>query len=615
VPVISCDPWRVWSRLEPRPRQLELDGVLEARVQDALWMLTRQWQFGEFHGEDAGSAVMAMLARRLSPVVEVRVGSAKPEAYDPTVPLEARVERLPITFPAPLRAQIARHLMAVLSAALGASADLTAYRRAFVQAFPLRPAEADPDDEVAQARLRVAGLGGRVHDALAGRTFDGVAVAEWVRPGLADTDLPPDLATAAKGEETPLLEALQEFRGWFTRLYLQPTANAATGWAESRLEYDYEVTVAREQGAGLRLAGASTPSGRVDWYCFDVSGTTKLAGSAAPGTEVTSVIPGQVEFAGMPNQRWWQFEDAAVSLGHLRADTTDLAKILVTDFALLYGNNWLCVPYAQPVGTLAEITGIVVTDVFGRRTLVRAATGAAGDDWSRWDLFSLSHRVGGLTPLGQHLFLPPALPTENTGPVLEEAAFLRDEGANMVWAVETRIPDGLGGGRDGADVARRLAKQLAAALAAGTGTMGNGTAGTGTGTGTTGNGTAAEGLRYVLGTTVPENWIPFVPVHTGEDYHSIRLQRAWLPRPAPSGSRVRPVTEILRHHLSDDDTPTLPYYVNEEEVPRIGVRVRAAMQRARWTDGSTVVWHSRQALSGRGEGASGLRFDVLERPE
>ena len=30
-------------------------------------MLTRQWQFGEFHGEDAGSAVMATLAHRSLP--------------------------------------------------------------------------------------------------------------------------------------------------------------------------------------------------------------------------------------------------------------------------------------------------------------------------------------------------------------------------------------------------------------------------------------------------------------------------------------------------------------------------------------------------------------------
>jgi len=49
----------VWSRLEGRPRRVNFDRVLRAEVHDALWMLTRQWQFGEFKGEDTGSAIFA----------------------------------------------------------------------------------------------------------------------------------------------------------------------------------------------------------------------------------------------------------------------------------------------------------------------------------------------------------------------------------------------------------------------------------------------------------------------------------------------------------------------------------------------------------------------------
>ena len=47
----------VWNRLEGRPRTIEFDRALRAEVRDALWMLTRQWQLGEFRGEDAGSPV------------------------------------------------------------------------------------------------------------------------------------------------------------------------------------------------------------------------------------------------------------------------------------------------------------------------------------------------------------------------------------------------------------------------------------------------------------------------------------------------------------------------------------------------------------------------------
>src|SRR5262245_6090676 len=44
-----------WNRLEPRPRSTNIGPALSARVRDPLWMLTRQWQFGEFQGEDAAA--------------------------------------------------------------------------------------------------------------------------------------------------------------------------------------------------------------------------------------------------------------------------------------------------------------------------------------------------------------------------------------------------------------------------------------------------------------------------------------------------------------------------------------------------------------------------------
>ena len=57
----------VWNRLEGRPRTVEFDRALRAEVRDALWMLTRQWQLGEFRGDDAGSPVLAQLPPRDHP--------------------------------------------------------------------------------------------------------------------------------------------------------------------------------------------------------------------------------------------------------------------------------------------------------------------------------------------------------------------------------------------------------------------------------------------------------------------------------------------------------------------------------------------------------------------
>jgi hypothetical protein len=48
-----------WNRLEGRPRTADFERSLRAEIRDPLWMLCRQWQFGEFQGEDAGSASIA----------------------------------------------------------------------------------------------------------------------------------------------------------------------------------------------------------------------------------------------------------------------------------------------------------------------------------------------------------------------------------------------------------------------------------------------------------------------------------------------------------------------------------------------------------------------------
>ena len=45
----------IWNRLEPQPRTNDLSVALRCEVRDALWMLARQWQMGEFRAEDAGA--------------------------------------------------------------------------------------------------------------------------------------------------------------------------------------------------------------------------------------------------------------------------------------------------------------------------------------------------------------------------------------------------------------------------------------------------------------------------------------------------------------------------------------------------------------------------------
>ena len=72
---------------------------------------------------------------------------------------------------------------------------------------------------------------------------------------------------------------------------------------------------------------------------------------------------------------------------------------------------------------------------------------------------------------------------------------------------------------------------------------------------------------------------------------------------------IAPVGRILNPTLP----PTTPAYrVEEEEVPRTGVRVERVIARARGTRGQTFLWIARHKTAGRGEGSSGLRFDLAE---
>jgi hypothetical protein len=124
---------------------------------------------------------------------------------------------------------------------------------------------------------------------------------------------------------------------------------------------------------------------------------------------------------------------------------------------------------------------------------------------------------------------------------------------------------------------------------------------------------AAAPIRYEVMSTVPENWIPFIPVHLPGSNREIQLQRAAMPRilngdPNPP-VKVQPRTALLREGL-DESTPQ-PYFIHQEEVSRAGARLLQTFQRARWTDGSVFLWLRVRKLTGRGEGASGLGFDEL----
>ncbi len=561
-----------WNRLEPRPRARDLAPSLAARVRDPLWFLARQWQFGEFQGEDAGSPAYVRVAMRDSPFTGWQVNGGEVQRIDGSVPIERSIQGEAFTDHLGLRVELGQLAETILEAR-ALSALIPVLRSAY--AIPLateHDLERNPDPDEARF-LRV----------VAGRAVDGVDLfheAHAAAPNLpARLTVPPALIPST--DRVAAAAALGTFVDEVLATYGAIGRTDAAAWNPERLEYRAQVNATTADGQCAVFRADPGADGDFDWYAFDVERleAPREIGHAAAIAFSLSAIPVHVRFRGMPNHRWWDFESSNTDFGAVEPDRRDLARLLVVDFMLIAGNDWFQVPVQLPVGTLCQVDALVVHDVFGGATLVPRADTLDGGPTLPWTMFSTTSPNG----VASFFLMPPAAgPTVQHGPLIEEVRLLRDEMANMVWGIEQTLEGGLGQPLPGQERA-----QAAATIAATTPSL-------------------TTGLRYLLETAVPENWIPFLPVAIHPTSGEVALERAVVIRSLPDGSLfpIEPRSRILA------PPGVSPYRVREEEVTRTGTRVSRIPCRARWIDGSTHVWIARRRTAGPGEGWSGLRYDL-----
>ncbi len=590
----------VWNRLEGRPRTLSFDRALRAEVRDALWLLTKQWQMGEFRGSDAGSPVSAKLQIDTTRLTQYRPGTGAVQAFDETLPLEAKVERRPVPLrihgrvaSLDVRLAMGREWLA-LTSAIG-------HRQAFIDAYPVvAPDPTLPADAELCAHPQVWEL----FAAAAGRAMDGGLLYEHLLASAANHAYD-GVAGIPNGDHLAIDHAAERFLAWFDRLIVQPPPSGDDAWTPPALEYRFAASAPEGGGAEKVYVADSYYQGRLDWYSLDVDASAKPLGEGAPPPglptpDVRTMLPVSVSFSGMPNTRWWSFEEQKTNYGDVSASTTDLAKLLFLEFALVYGNDWFVVPYTLPSGTIAAVRGLAVTNVFGERFWIEPSGSGLDSDWQRWSMFTINveNEVGEANaPADTSLLLLPTVGKVDQGPPTEDVMLIRDEVANMVWGIEVTVPLRSGDTAPGIEAARQLRAFYEAQLGAAPAPVLP----------------PSAAIRYQIMSTVPENWIPFVPVHVDGDNREIQLQRAAMPRilegdPNPP-VKVQPRTVLLREGL--DHAPAETYFVHEEEVPRAGTRALQAYERTRWTDGSVTVWLRVRRQTGRGEGSSGLAFDEI----
>ena len=587
----------LWNRIEGRPRTSDFSRALQAEVRDALWMLTRQWQLGELDGEDAGSPAFAQVLVNTTKLTQYQPGDAPGEALTDDLPLEVRVEQLPwqafiASDPAMLdiRVMLGRRWLKLM-------APIADYSALFITQYKIQM----PDlSQAADAEICAHPEVWQAFAATAERTMDGVALYQYLAgaPGRHVYD-----ALAVLDVHKPALDtAADRFVTFVERTVAQPQGRSNPAWQPYRLEYQFAVTAPTDTGSRTYAADEYYDRS-LDWHDLDVAPDAESpqidTGQDPRTATCRTMIPVPITYAGMPNARWWALEDGRTNFGEISPDTTDLAKLLFVEFGLVYSNDWFVVPFTTPGDSIFSVAGLAVSTVFGERFWIEPAGSGAGNTWQNWRMFAINVRGQPPTIANQDLLILPTAPKVLEGPVLERTVLMRDEMANMVWAVEKTVAGLDGAPRSGlasAHETRAFYEQLIAAA-------GN--------VGTTPPMQNDAKSRYDIMTTVPENWIPFVPVHVSGSLRSIQLQRGAMARvidgdpnpPVP----VQPRTSLLRAGL--DSSSYQPYYLAEDEVPRAGTIADVRYRRTRWLDGAVLIWRSAAKQTGRGEGSSGLSFD------
>lgn len=558
-----------WQRIEPRARSADPAPSLQMRIEDPLWLLGRQWQFGEFAGEDAGSPVWATWSAEGSPM----------ELYLPG-PLEDHVEADVQICPAdqPLESYVEREVR-------GAAAVFASRRRLAVEggqhflrllppklATRARTLLAEP---CGLQRLKGAAREGvdpeslSFLDLMAGRALDGSRL-------LAQVDgLPPKAAARALGFEAAdradAARALEAWLAWCARSVgsVEPAVSPAprSAWDPARMEHSFAIAGPLDGGDKQVVLKAREYKGSGhDWYDVDRVPTPLARKTLGrPETHDGAALPTGMSFRGMPSRRLWEFEDAQVSLAGMTAAATDLTRLLFVEFMLQYGNDFYVVPVELLYGRTYRVNGLEVLDTFGGKTRSQPF---ADTDWRMFD-------VSPLPSDGPCLYLPQVTGGQRLGGApLEVLQLRRDETANLCWAIEQQVesPSGRPIHRNEEEQARRQALPPATVPA------------------------QRAAWSYHLSTaglTFPSYWF------------ALSLDQQQMGRLHMNGV-AEPAGALLQPLVGD------AALLHDEEIPRSGALVRRAPLYARWLGGELCTWIGREKRSGRGEASSGLTFDVVQ---
>jgi hypothetical protein len=574
-----------FRRLEPRARENDFTRNLAAELRDPLWLLARQWQVGEFKGQDAGSLCYVSYSGGVSQLPRWQHGTSV-EELSADAPLEPQTLREPFDADLSVQVELGQDLSEFLFDALNDVTQVTSIVDAF-RAMPEYLIQLPTDSELAPIDPSTK----RFLLVCSESAVNGYALYRLGQRIASGSDTVPSTVTTDPTQRAAIEAVLARLVQRVTDVYgeLSTTADPVT-WAPDHLEYELSVVAADPSGIGNATLSAYPDSdGEFEWFSFDVSEKAPSASETAFEPRKFVTIPARVEFPGMPSSRFWTFEENSLSLPDVKSRKVDLLKLLSIDFLLIHSHDWYRIPYMQQPGTVARTDYLMVRDVFGRNTVVYGANSpATGNATERWSLFNPKDDRPETNPGANYFILPPSAGAAMTlGAALEDVRFGRDEMANMAWAIERVTTSPIGEARSGRERDAEIDARRHPPAPAPPG--------------------AGSDLRYSVESEVPANFVPLLPklAQPATTDPSILLRRGQALK-ATTNDGILPVPVLSRILNPEAQSP---YDIQEEEVPRSGLRVERVVYRTRWIDGSVHLWVQRRRRIGSGEAQSGLKFD------
>lgn len=609
-----------WERIESRSRSDEFDEGLQARVADPLWFLSRQWQLGELQAEDAGSLVKAEVeydtelinqykldldaAYQNIPYSSDYLSTDEESRIQIKKPLEVLVEQEKILWNWRMRIRAGQQLERFIREEKP-DAEANTLIEQLRENYKITEQDQNDIKDIKSKRLVTM---------MSGKALNGERL--WIERNQL-------------GNEYQNIIPL--FTSWYEDLFSQPVSEINPSWQPETLEYNFSV----QSTDSTQLVSEHYRNGDLEWYSSNhqdentpINSVRSLRDSkrveadriAENGLDVPQTLinqtacltPTRVSFGGMPEPRWWAMDDGSINLSKLDVAKTELIKNMFLDFSLIHGDDWFLIPLNLPTGSLTTVKTVTTTDVFGVQNTIENGRHNDPDPLMRWDLFSLSKNTSPKENAdSDYLYIPSSSGFREESEPIEDVSFIRDEQANMVFGIEKTALNDWGKAssvfefhleierlriEEDERLERERLEQIdengsdSAPQAA---VMDN----------------SNLSLTYKLATPVPKNWIPYLPVRIEEDQTNsqVFLKQARLPSvgDAPTNEQQDNESKIQTRVLNES------IQINEETITRAGIKVQITKQRLRWIDGKTYVWTGRKIVSGRGEGSSGLEFDVV----